>query len=289
MTVQATPPAAPARAPLRPARRWVLGVGVVLSLLLILYGVLVMINLLGRTTETTTATLPATRPLLTVSSSGGSIRVGGADVTEVRVTTRLTYGLGKPTLIRTAGPDGVTLDVACPWWSFQCSSSYDIVVPPGFEVRADSSGGSIALRDLTGRVEAHSSGGSINGTDLGGGVRADSSGGSVRLERVGGPLDLHSSGGSVTGTDLRGAEATAESSGGSVRLSFATAPDRVGADSSGGSVVLELPRADGGYDVQASADGGSETVQVPTDPASARKITARSSGGSVSILLTAAA
>lgn len=285
MTTQASPPATPVRAPLRPARRWVLGIGVVLSLAAILWGVLVMINLLGRTTETTTTTLPTTRPLLTVSSSGGSIRIAGGDVTEVRVTTTVTYGLGKPRLIQNADPNGLTLDIACPWWSLQCSSAYDIVVPPGFEVRAESSGGSITVRDLTGRLEAHSSGGSITGSDLGGAVRADSSGGSVKLDRASGPLDLHSSGGSVTGTDLRGAEAIADSSGGNVRLRFAVPPERVSADTSGGSVTLELPRVDGGYDVQASADGGGENVQLPTDPTSERKILARSSGGSVTVLL----
>jgi hypothetical protein len=285
MTMQATPPDTPARVPLRPARRWVLGIGAVLSLAAILWGVLLMINLLGRTTETTTTTLGSTRPLLVVSSSGGSVKVGGADVRDVRVTTTLQYGLSKPKVTQVADTDGITLDISCPWWSLVCSTSYDIVVPRGFEVRADSSGGSIAARDLTGRLEARSSGGSISADNLSGGVRADSSGGSVTVTGVDGPVDLHSSGGSVTGTDLHGGEATADSSGGGVRLVFAEPPDRVSADSSGGSVTIALPRVEGAYDVDASASGGSSAVSVPTEPTSERKITARSSGGSVRITL----
>lgn len=286
MTTAVTPPEVPARPPLRRARRWVLGVGLVLSLVAILWGVLLMINLLGRTTETTTSTLRSTSDLLTVSGSGGDIRIVGGDVPDVRVTTTVTYGLGKPGLRQDDGPDGVHLGVSCPWWSFVCSSSYDIVVPRRFAVQAQSSGGSIEVNDVTGRLEVESSGGSITARGVAGAVRATSSGGSVRLEDVGGPVDLHSSGGSITGTGLRGAEATAESSGGGVRLQFATAPQRVEATSSGGSVDVQLPRVDGGYDVDADVSGGSQSIGVPTDPDSARKIAARSSGGSVRVVLT---
>ena len=49
---------APSRAPLSPARRWVLAVGVVLSVLAIAWGALLLINLLGRTTEDRSGTLP---------------------------------------------------------------------------------------------------------------------------------------------------------------------------------------------------------------------------------------
>jgi hypothetical protein len=105
---------------------------------------------------------------------------------------------------------------------------------------------------------------------------------------VTGPIDLNSSGGSVLGTGLRGGEAHAESSGGSVRLVFDVPPDLVQASSSGGKVEVLLPRVDGGYRVDASSSGGSQVVEVPTDPASARRITVHSSGGSARVLSTEA-
>ncbi len=96
---------------------------------------------------------------------------------------------------------------------------------------------------------------------------------------------LPSSGGGVTANGIRGGTATAGSSGGAVRLRFASAPDRVDVDSSGGGVEVTLPRDGGPYRVDASSSGGNEVVQVPTDPTSTRVVTAHSSGGSVRVVL----
>lgn len=282
MTTQLDQPTT--KGPLSPARRWVLGIGVVLSLALIGQGVLTMINWLGRTTETSTQTLRPDTPSISVRTSGGGITVAGGDVSEVTVKTRLTYGLGRPKLISESGPDGLELSVDCPWFSFNCSAEYDIVVPRSYTVRAKSSGGGIRVRDV-GSLEADSSGGGITASGIAGGVRADTSGGSVTLDDVGGTLDLHSSGGGVTANGIRGGTATAGSSGGAVRLRYATAPDRVDVDSSGGGVEVTLPREGAPYRVDATSSGGNEVVQVPTDPTSEREITAHSSGGSVRVLL----
>lgn len=271
-------------APLSPARRWVLGVGVVLCLVAITWGVLLLLNLLGRTTEERSATLPATGDQLVVSSSGGGVRVFAAEVEEIRVVSRLKYGLAAPRLRQDSGADGVHLSASCPWWGTFCSVDYEITVPNGMAVRAESSGGSITVRGVSGAVETVSSGGSITIADSTGSVRARSSGGSVTVSGATGSLELDSSGGSVLGDRLRAGEVRAETSGGDVRLIFAIPPVRVEASSSGGSVEVLLPRVDGGYRVDASSSGGDREVEVPTDPASARHVTARSSGGDVRLL-----
>jgi hypothetical protein len=275
---------APQRRPLSPARRWVLGVGMVLSLLLIAYGVLLLVNLLGRTSEERRSALPATGDRLVVSSSGGSVRVVGRGVDEVHVVAKLRYGLGRPRVEQTSGPDGVRLSASCRWYSSFCSTDWEIEVPARFAVDADSSGGSITVQAVAGAVTADSSGGGITVRDARGAVRASSSGGDITVAEATGAVDLKSSGGGVTGERLRGAEARAESSGGDVRLGFATAPERVEASSSGGGVEIRLPPVEGGYRVDASSSGGDRSVDVPTDPASARRIRATSSGGDVRIL-----
>lgn len=272
---------------LSPARRRVLGIGVVLSLTVIAWGVLTMINLLGRTTETSTQTLRPGKPAISVSTSGGGITVTGGDVSEVEVTTRLTYGLGRPQVVAEAGPDGVDLHVSCPWYSLTCGAAYDILVPRTYTVRASSSGGGIRVSHVS-AVEVDTSGGGVTASDIAGGVRAESSGGSVTLEDVSGPLDLHSSGGGITANGIRGGTAIAGSSGGAVRLRYATPPDRVDVDSSGGGVEVTLPPVAGAYRVDATSSDGEELVQVPTDPTSSRLIRARSSGGSVRVLLAGA-
>jgi hypothetical protein len=62
----------------------------------------------------------------------------------------------------------------------------------------------------------------------------------------------------------------------------------VRASSSGGKVEVLLPRVDGGYRVDASSSGGDQVVEVPTDPASARRVTVYSSGGDARVLQTEA-
>ena len=60
------------------------------------------------------------------------------------------------------------------------------------------------------------------------------------------------------------------------------------ASSSGGEVEVLLPRVDGGYRVDASSSGGDQVVEVPTDPASTRRVTVHSSGGDATVLSTEA-
>jgi DUF4097 and DUF4098 domain-containing protein YvlB len=248
-----------------------------------------LVNLLGRTTEERTSLLPATGDRLTVASSGGGIRITGADVDRIEIRVLLRYGLAEPRLRQESGPDGIQLSASCPWYGFLCSTDYEVRVPTRFGVRAESSGGSVTVRAVGGRVEASSSGGSITVEDLPGAVQARSSGGSIRLADIGGAVDLQSSGGGITGDRLRGPEAVAESSGGNVRLSFDAAPRKVEARSSGGGVEVLLPRVDGGYRVDASSSGGDRRVDVPTDPASTRSVRAVSSGGDVVVALTGGA
>ena len=274
---------APPRAPLSPARRWVLAVGVVLSVLAIAWGTLLLINLLGRTTEDRSATLPATGGQLVVSSSGGGIRITAGDVPDIRVVAHLEYGLSAPRLREDSGPAGVHLDASCRWFASFCSVDYEITVPAGMAVKADSSGGSVTVQGVSGDIDTESSGGSVTVTQASGDVRARSSGGSVRVTAVTGDVDLDSSGGSIVGSGLRG-DARADSSGGSVRLVFDSPPSSVRAGSSGGRVEVLLPRVEGGYRVDASASGGDQVVEVPTDPASTRQIVVRSSGGSARVL-----
>ncbi|MFL6128441.1 MAG: hypothetical protein ACJ73E_05190 [Mycobacteriales bacterium] len=284
MTVGSTRQRGSQPAPLSSARRWVLAVGVLLSVAAIAWGVLLLVNLLGRTTEDRSATLPATGGQLILSSSGGGIRVAVGDVTDIRVVSHLVYGLSAPRLRQDAGPGGVRLAASCPWYSSLCSVTYEITLPTGMAVRAESSGGSISVRGVTGAVDTSSSGGPITVSETTSSIRAHSSGGSVTVTASTGAVDLDSSGGGIVGTGLRGDRARAESSGGSVRLVFDAPPRLVEASSSGGGVEVRLPRVDGGYRVDATSSGGGQVVDVPTDPASTRRVTVHSSGGDARVL-----
>jgi hypothetical protein len=169
-----------------------------------------------------------------------------------------------------------------------------IRVPARFNAHLDTSGGAIAVSDLTGKVNADTSGGGLKFTRLngplvgdtsGGGIRVvdcegeikiDTSGGGIELTGGGGSLKGESSGGGVKVKDFRG-PVSVESSGGGVTVE--NAGGKLRAESSGGPVHAVLPSPIPG-DVSLESSGGGVTVQVSGD--AAFNLDAESSGGGVS-------
>src|SRR6266496_688716 len=228
------------------AQKVILAMGGVVALVLIAWGVLQLASFFGRTTYQRELTLTPTAGRIHVDMNGGiSIQTGPGP--EVRVTEQVHYGLRKPRLIESVTGKGVELTARCAPFISNCSVDAVLTVPAGLA------------------VDAHSSGGDITASGLAGKVQLDSSGGGVRA------------------TGLTGRQVDARSSGGDVELVFDAAPDRVGADSSGGGVRIELPSVDSGYHVNADSSGGDTRTDVKTDPGSPRLIEAHSSGGDVRI------
>lgn len=250
MTTVAPPPP---RAPLSPARRWALGVGVVFSLALISYGVLMLVGLLGRTTEDRRSTLPATADRLVVTTDSGDLRVTAGDVEQVEIVARLRFGLREPELTQESGPGGVRLSASCGWLGFSCSVDYEVTVPRRFAVEADSSAGDVTVRGLRGDVR------------------------------------LHSSAGDLRGEDLRGSTVTAESSAGDIQLSFAEPPRDVQVDTSAGDVRVAVPDVLGGYRIATDTSAGDVSLRVGDSPDSARRVRIETSAGDVTVLPTSGA
>jgi hypothetical protein len=176
------------------------------------------------------------------------VRPGEAGVVTTWAVVR--FGWREPTVTSTRDGDGVVVDVDCPAFGLGASVELEVAVPPG------------------GRVEARSSAGS------------------VKAERVDSDLVLHSSAGSVSASDVTSATVAADSSAGSVSVTFAAGadPTTVQAASSAGSVTVRVPDVPGvAYRVQAESSAGSVDVDVRTDPASDRSIIATSSAGSVRV------
>lgn len=119
-----------------------------------------------------------------------------------------------------------------------------------------------------------------------GAVEARSAAGSVTAERLSSDLVLHSSAGSVSANDVSSQLVAADSSAGSVSLTWSREadPQTITAQSSAGSVRVSIPDVSGvAYAVDASSSAGSVSVDVRTDPQSDRTIRATSSAGSVRV------
>jgi hypothetical protein len=175
-----------------------------------------------------------------------SVREGSGGV--VSTQARITTVWRTPTVTSRDEGDRAVVQVRCP--SFSGGVQLSVAVPPGADVEARSAAGSVTADGLSGEV------------------------------------NLHSSAGSVRGDDLQSDQAEAQSSAGSVSLTWAedADPQRVDASSSAGSVtVLLADRRGTAYAVDADSSAGSTRVEVRTDPESSRTVRAQSSAGSVTV------
>ena len=97
-------------------------------------------------------------------------------------------------------------------------------------------------------------------------------------------VQVTNSTGDLTGTDLAVASLEANTSRGSITASFSRPPDRILAGLDAGNVRLTLPATTYAVDATAPKNAGHVTVDVPTDPASAHRISAHISRGDIHIL-----
>ena len=220
---------------------------VLLALGMVVLGALNIVGSLGQDSERVQHTYSGVRVVdLHVSAESVEVREGAGDRT--RLNRSISWSMRTPTLVQRQVGDRLEITSHCPFSMGRgCSGHVLLVVPPGTEVHAHSSAGSVRAAGLTGVV------------------------------------DLSSSAGSVSATGLRSADVTASSSAGSTKLAFAAPPRQVDASSSAGSVEVVVPRGSDAYLVDAGSSAGSSTVAVRTDPASGRTIRAHSSAGSVQV------
>ena len=140
------------------------------------------------------------------------------------------------------------------------------------------SGGSLTVKKLTGKITGETSGGSINVSDSkddidlstsGGSIDADNCTGKIRLETSGGSLSLHdlngnikagTSGGSVNAKNIMG-ELNTSTSGGSMSLREMACS--LEASTSGGNIDAEVTQV--GKYVRLSNSGGKIELEIPKD------------------------
>lgn len=180
------------------------------------------------------------------------------------------------------------------WHGFQqTQAKYTITVPSPFHAQLKTAGGGILVNDLSGGVNAQTSGGGLNFARLHGVLNGKTSGGAIKvvdcegtlkIKTSGGGIDVAggsgsldggTSGGSVAVRDFHG-PARVESSGGGIRIENVTG--KVEGSTSGGSIAARFssPLSE---EVKLETSGGGVTLNVPDN--SAFDLDAATSGGSV--------
>lgn len=241
-------------------RALALGLGGLLTIVLVAGAAYAAANVLVRTTETDTTTLEG-EVVRAVISVDGSVELRAGPPGQVRVERRSTFGLSRPDITRTLEDGLLTVRVTCGDLPGVCATHLDIDLPPEAEVSV--TGDRIGVTGLHGRVEATSDGGSVELVDLDG------------------TIDVRAGGGAVTGEGLRSDQVRASVGAGALDLGFARAPSDVDASSGAGSVVIVVPPDGQVYRVEATAGAGSREITVATDPTSPRRIRAGTGAGSV--------
>ncbi|WP_426564888.1 DUF4097 family beta strand repeat-containing protein [Angustibacter sp. McL0619] len=229
------------------ARPLLIGLGIAFAVLSVLAGTMNIIGSIGRDSAQRQASYQGIRVVeVDVGAESVQIVAGTDDVT--RLDRTISWSLTKPSFSERQEGDHLVIRSSCGIdFGRGCSGKVHLVVPADVQVTAHSSAGYVGVTGLTGA------------------------------------LDLSSSAGHVDGVRLGSANVQADSSAGSVELSFSTAPTSVKATSSAGSVAVLLPQGDEAYRVEADSSAGSSDVSVRTDPSSSRTIVAHSSGGSVDV------
>lgn len=152
---------------------------------------------------------------------------------------------------------------------------YTITVPSRFNVYLKTSGGSIQVGNLEGKVSARSSGGSLSFEDIIGEVIGKTSGGSIKLSSCIGPAELKTSGGSIYIGRVVG-EVIAKTSGGNIEVEEVFG--NIEAKTSGGSVMARISKQPDD-DCYLTTSGGNVTVYLAENLN--LDINAKTSGGRV--------
>ncbi|GAU70904.1 hypothetical protein SSP35_24_00090 [Streptomyces sp. NBRC 110611] len=183
---------------------------------------------------------------LAATTHGGDIEVVPIDAGgSVKVTEKYRYNDRKPAPSHDVKDGRLTLKAEECGMGRKCEVGYRVLLPRDASVELRTSGGDITVRGTAGRIDADTSGGDITVADS-----------TARKGKV-------------------------RTSGGDVDITLSEAPDDFQGRTSGGNVTVRLPK--GSYAVDASTSGGTSKVSVPTDPRSAHKVTARTSGGDVRV------
>ncbi|MET1051902.1 MAG: DUF4097 family beta strand repeat-containing protein [Mycetocola sp.] len=244
-------------------------VGIPLVILaLIIGGSVAAVNVLRGTSVNENAQADA-GSLVTIDMPNAAIVVSPGSGDQVTVTMRGSYTGTPPRLDVTASGDETEVSGGCPdGWFFvnRCQVRVEVALPADVDVTVRGQNGAIIADELRGDLDLATTNGAIE------------------VEESSGALVLHTTNGRVELDDSRSAEVQAQTTNGTVELSFAAAPEEVTATSTNGQIRIEVPDDGTEYFVDANTTNGNvDTEDVPGDRRANRTITANTTNGAVTI------
>jgi hypothetical protein len=246
------------------------------------------------------------------NTSGGGIHVTGVNPSEARIEVYISgndhnNGLSKEEIQKRLGEQYEFSVTATNHnlvanarnkrnfndWRKGLTISFEIFVPAAVSTHLSTSGGGIALLNLSGTQDFSTSGGGLNvkqvtghitGHTSGGGIQVsdsrddidlETSGGGIQASRCSGKIKLNTSGGSLDLQDLEGSVYAYTSGGG---INGGKIKGELVTHTSGGSITLN--------DLEASLDASTSGGNINVDFTDVEKyVKLRNSGGSINLMM----
>jgi putative adhesin len=274
MTTAESTLATPTRSGSRsPGRTLLASLGAAIAVGLVLFGALSLIELAAEHSFDVHASYAGVRSL-TIDDGAGDVVLRGAPAgSRLTVTEHVRAGLSSPTRQATLAPGGaLRLSEGChSSLDPECTVRYTVAVPAGIPVAANSGAGNVSAGALhtSGTVALSSGAGDVTATDVSSttSLELGAGAGDVSASRIGAPALRVSSGAGDVTADVVGPISSLVASSGA------------------GDVTLSVPPAT--YDVHATSGAGGVADQaLATNPTAARRITASSGAGEVTITPT---
>ena len=163
----------------------------------------------------TTGSLPKSRVLRVVTDMG-AVRVQGREQPAITYTIRKLVHVSSEQSARrlleafhvSASQHGDQATIEGSWEggnTRKFSADFSIVVPPQLDsAKLETQGGELAVKNISGRVEASTGGGSIDLDKVAGNISGETGGGSINVGEVGANLNLETGGGSIQVRSAKG-------------------------------------------------------------------------------------
>jgi hypothetical protein len=266
-----------------PARVLTLALGVPVILALIGWTGFTVVDQSARGSFPLSYAIAVQHGQLTVGVDSADITVRQGDDGTARLDGTVHYGLFRPHPTRSITASGTEVSVPCPGISSNCGLSATLEVPRLTGLTLSSGGGDLTVPGVAQTVNLTSDGGDVTVSGIAGPATVLTGGGDLTASDLSGTLKFTTDGGDVTGDNLAAPTLNTDSGGGDVNLTFTKVPTNLAIISDGGDVNIILPRGARAYRISTSADGGDDSVSVPTSSSSGNQVTVDSGGGDITI------
>jgi hypothetical protein len=239
--------------------------GVLLTLLALLAGSLVAMDLMLASSRTTSDVYKRSLSSLSLDLDNASVEVDPGPPGQVRVVRVLHWSSFEPRIEETWEGDTLRIRVHCRVEiTWPCRASYRLSIPAQTPLTVKASGGDVMVRDLTEKIDV------------------DLAGGNVHLENALGDLGVSSTAGDVWIVDSQSKSVVVKSTAGDAYLGFLRPPTNVDARTTAGNLNIQVPRG-AVYSVDAESMAGSRDVSVEQTDSAPHRIRARNTGGDLAV------